>query len=82
MMPGFTGSRIDRADNLRLDEGRIRELAASLRARLLRLSVLDPELDAEGRLGWSSMAELRRRGGAHLPRARRRHPALRSADAG
>jgi NAD+ diphosphatase len=56
--PGFTGSRIDRADNLRLDRARIRELASSPGARLLRLSGLDPELDEEGRLGWSSLAEL------------------------
>ena len=59
LAPGFTGSRIDRADNLRLDPERIRALSASLRARLLRLSVLDPELDEEGRLGWSSLAELK-----------------------
>ncbi len=59
MKPGFTGSTIDRADHLRLDEARIRELATSLRSRLLRLSVLDPELDEQGRLGWGSLAELR-----------------------
>lgn len=56
--PGFTGSTIDRADGLRLDEARMGELAASRRARLLRLSGHDPELDQEGRLGWSSLAEL------------------------
>jgi NAD+ diphosphatase len=58
MIPGFTGSAVDRADHLRLDEGRIRELAGSPRARLLRLSGLDPQLDGDGRLGWSSTAEL------------------------
>ena len=56
--PGFTGFFIDRADNLRLDEERIAELAASIGARLLRLSGLDPELAADGRLAWSSTAEL------------------------
>ena len=56
--PGFTGFFIDRADNLRLDEERIAELAASIGARLLRLSGLDPELTVDGRLAWSSTAEL------------------------
>ena len=57
MRPGFTGSRLDRADRLRLDEGRLAELAASVEARLLRLAGLDPELDEDGRLGWGEMAE-------------------------
>jgi NAD+ diphosphatase len=56
--PGFTGSRLDRADHLRLDEARMSELASSLGARLLRLSALDPLLDDEGRLAWGSLAEL------------------------
>jgi NAD+ diphosphatase len=56
--PGFTGAGIDRADHLRLDEARLAELTASLGARLLRLSSLDPLLDEEGRLGWGSLAEL------------------------
>jgi NAD+ diphosphatase len=56
--PGFTGSRLDRADHLRLDEARISALASSLGARLLRLSALDPLLDDEGRLAWGSLAEL------------------------
>lgn len=55
--PGFTGSPLDRADHLRLDSVRIAELAGSLRARLLRFSGLDPVLDEEGRLSWTSMAE-------------------------
>jgi NAD+ diphosphatase len=58
MRPGFTGAGLDRADHLRLDEARLAELAAGLEARLLRLSGLDPELDDEGRLGWSSMTEV------------------------
>jgi NAD+ diphosphatase len=58
LVVGFTGSRIDRADHLRLDEGKMMELAASLSARLLRLARLDPVLDEEGRLAWGSLAEL------------------------
>ena len=57
-MPGFTGSTIDRADNLRLDPERIAELAADPEARLLKLAGFDPVLDDEGRLGWSPVAEL------------------------
>ena len=55
--PGFTGSRVDRADHLRNVPERVAELAASLRARLLRLSGLDPVLDEAGGLGWGSLAE-------------------------
>ena len=56
--PGFTGSTIDRADNLRLDPDRIATLASDPRARLLRLAILDPVLDAEQRLAWSPIADL------------------------
>ena len=55
MRPGFTGAGLDRADHIRLDEMRLAELAASLEARMLRLSGLDPDLDEEGRLGWAEM---------------------------
>ena len=55
---GFTGSLVDRADHLRLDEARMRELSASGEARLLRLSALDPMLDENGRLGWTLLAEV------------------------
>jgi NAD+ diphosphatase len=58
MRPGFTGAGLDRADRLRLDEARLSELAASLEARLLRLSGLDPDLDEEGRLGWTEMLDV------------------------
>jgi NAD+ diphosphatase len=61
MRPGFTGAGLDRADHLRLDEAALEALAASLEARLLRLSGLDPELDEEGRLGWDSMVEAEER---------------------
>ncbi|HEX8124024.1 MAG TPA: NAD(+) diphosphatase [Allosphingosinicella sp.] len=56
MRPGFTGAGLDRADHLRLDEARLAGLAASLEARLLRLTGLDPDLDEEGRLGWDPVA--------------------------
>ena len=56
--PGFTGSRIDRADALRLDEERIAALLGHLEARLLRLETLDPVLGEDGRLAWDSMAGL------------------------
>ena len=51
--PGFTGSRIDRADALRLDEERIAALLGHLEARLLRLETLDPVLGEDGRLARS-----------------------------
>lgn len=55
--PGFTGSGLDRADHLRLDEARMRELTFHIEARLLRLSVLDPVLDEDGSLLWTSLPE-------------------------
>jgi len=56
--PGFTGSRIDRADNFRLDPEKIAELAAEPGARVLSLAGFDPVLDGEGRLGWLPMPAL------------------------
>lgn len=56
--PGFTGSTVDRADNLRLDPGKIAELAAEPGARMLSLAGLDPELDGEGRLAWQPLPAL------------------------
>jgi NAD+ diphosphatase len=52
MTVGFTGSRLDRADHLRLDPQAIARLAANPRARLLLLAGSDPVLDADGRLQW------------------------------
>ena len=57
-MIGFTGCKVDRADNLRLMPERIAELAASAEARLLSLAGADPELDGDGRLVWSAMPAL------------------------
>lgn len=53
--PGFTGATIDRADHLRLDPARMAELASDPRARLLKLSDVDPVLDPAGRLSWSKV---------------------------
>ncbi len=57
MRIGFTGSGLDRADHLRLDEGKLAEMAAHAAARLLRLAELDPVLGEDGRLAWTSLAE-------------------------
>ena len=62
MIPGFTGSRIDRADHLRLDEARLAVLAQDPAARLLRLAGLDPELDRDGRLAWEPLHALEAEG--------------------
>lgn len=52
--PGFTGSTLDRADLLRLDPVKIEALVEDPTARLLHLSGLDPVLDEDGALRWSS----------------------------
>ena len=57
-MIGFTGARLDRADRLRGDADAFRAALGSLRARLLVLDGLDPVVGADGRLAWSSLAEL------------------------
>ncbi|MBA4041161.1 MAG: NAD(+) diphosphatase [Sphingobium sp.] len=56
-VPGFTGGRLNRADNLRHDAAAIAGLQADWRARLLRLVNFEPELTAEGTLVWTSLAE-------------------------
>ena len=55
--PGFTGSRLDRADGWRSDPGKLAEARGSLAARLLLLHGLDPQLDADGGLAWGSLAD-------------------------
>jgi len=52
MRTGFTGAPIDRADHLRLDVERVRELRARSDARLLRLDMIESDLDAAGRIDW------------------------------
>jgi NAD+ diphosphatase len=54
---GFTGSGINRADHLRLDEAKLAEMAGHEAARLLTLAELDPVLGEDGRLAWVSLGE-------------------------
>uniref|UniRef100_UPI0035C98A6F NAD(+) diphosphatase n=1 Tax=uncultured Sphingomonas sp. TaxID=158754 RepID=UPI0035C98A6F len=55
--PGFTGGLLDRADALRHDSQALAAVASDWRARLLKLVDFEPELDGEGRLGWTSLAD-------------------------
>jgi NAD+ diphosphatase len=55
--PGFTGNQVDRADHLREQDDRVAELASSLKARLMRMRGLEPDVDGECRLVWGSTAE-------------------------
>ncbi|MEI9927914.1 MAG: NAD(+) diphosphatase [Sphingomonas sp.] len=57
MKPGFTGATLDRADALRNDPEALAAAIADPRARLLRLTALDPEVTDAGRLAWRSMAD-------------------------
>jgi NAD+ diphosphatase len=52
----FTGSRIDRADNIRCSPELLAQ-AVTPNARLLRLDGLDPAITSEGSLSWGSLAE-------------------------
>ena len=54
--PGFTGGMLDRADALRQDAEALARAAADPRARLLKLVECEPEV-ADGRLGWTSLAD-------------------------
>lgn len=57
--PGFTGASLDRADHLRLDKERMADMMANGDARLLDLADLDPVLEPEGALHWTTFAEAR-----------------------
>ena len=57
LTPGFTGGRLDRADQLRHDAAAIERLRSDWRARLLTLVNFEPELTAEGMLAWGSLAD-------------------------
>ncbi len=57
MTPGFTGGTLDRADALRHDAERLAAAQSDWRARLLKLDSFEPELDAEGKLGWTTLAD-------------------------
>jgi NAD+ diphosphatase len=53
--PGFTGGTIDRADRVRHEPELLRAAEVDPRARLLVLHGLDPELDGEDRLVWTTL---------------------------
>ena len=53
--PGFTGGTIDRADRVRHEPELLRAAEADPRARLLVLHGLDPELDDQDRLVWTTL---------------------------
>jgi NAD+ diphosphatase len=57
MSPGFTGGRLDRADAIRHDADAFAAAVADVRARLLRLDAYLPQVDGEGALVWTSLAE-------------------------
>ena len=52
----FTGSRLDRADNVRNDPDQLAGLM-NWRARLLKLDGLMPEMDDDGMLLWGTLAD-------------------------
>lgn len=58
-IPGFTGSPLDRADHLRRDPEALVSAMADWGARLLVLDGIDPVLDDQGRLCWTSLTEAR-----------------------
>jgi NAD+ diphosphatase len=55
---GFTGSPLDRVEPLRHDADRVARLLHDPGARLLRLDAWEPEVDGDGRLGWTGMDAL------------------------
>lgn len=58
LTPGFTGGTLDRADRLRHDADAFAAAIGDWRARLLVLDGLTPAIDGEGRLAWTSLADL------------------------
>ena len=52
----FSGSPLDRADNLRADPDALAGLM-NWKARLLKLDALMPEIDETGRLAWGTLAD-------------------------
>ena len=68
-MLAFTGSRLDRADNVRADADALAGLM-NWKARLLKLNGLMPEMDDAGALAWGTLADA-----ARLVSTRRDQPA-------
>ena len=58
MKVGFTGGTLDRADSQRSEPEQLAAMIADPRARLLRLTRLEPELGPDGALVWGSLAEV------------------------
>jgi NAD+ diphosphatase len=56
--PGFTGGMLDRADPLRQDPEALAAAMGDWRARLLVLNDFEPELDGEGQLVWTTLADV------------------------
>lgn len=57
LVPGFTGSTLDREDLIRTNPERLAALMMSLSARLLQLDGLDPVISPDGLLSWTSLAD-------------------------
>lgn len=57
MEVGFTGGWLDRADHIRTDAEALAAHAGDWRGRLLKLEGLDPVLEEDGRLAWTSLAD-------------------------
>ncbi len=58
MPVGFTGAVLDRADHERNNPEALAAALADWRARLLKLNGLDPEIDHNGQLIWTNLADL------------------------
>lgn len=57
MSTGFTGGTLDRADALRHDAAALAAAQGDRRARLLKLDVFEPDLDDDGKLVWTGLAD-------------------------
>jgi len=57
IMPGFTGSPLERIDNERDHPGMLEQRRADPAARLLRMAGLDPVATPDGRLDWAPLDE-------------------------
>ena len=57
IVPGFTGGTLDRADALRHDVDALAAAQGDWRARLLKLEKFEPDVDDDGKLVWTSLAD-------------------------
>ena len=58
MSIGFTGARIERADQIRVDADQVRAAMGSLSARLLLMDGLDPVSDGGDGLAWGMLSDV------------------------